>query len=183
MNAEQVQKESEEDEEDDAIVRCVCGLEDDDDGGRMMICCDNCSAWQHNDCMGVTENANQLPESYMCEVCKPEDHKDLLEAMAKGERPWEAIAKRRAEEKKTKKRKGGRRGRLSKQSQAEEQPSNSHDAENATDAQRQSPLAHEEENKDIEPLVSRLIRWKSYNSLTIMIIENQHFKTCYRKYF
>lgn len=89
----------------------------------MMICCDNCSAWQHNDCMGIAENENELPESYMCEICKPEDHKDLVAAMANGEKPWEAIAKRRVEEKKTRKRKGGRRGRVSKQMHMEELPS------------------------------------------------------------
>ena len=143
-------KEPEETEEDDAVIRCVCGLEDDDDGGRMMICCDNCSAWQHNDCMGITENENELPESYMCEICKPEDHKSLVEAMANGEKPWEAIAKRRMEEKKTRKRKGGRRGRFSKQMQVADLPSDSRENGDTNATQTVDSSAHAKENKDVE---------------------------------
>ena len=135
------------------MIRCVCGLEDDDDGGRMMICCDNCSAWQHNDCMEVTEDEDELPESYMCEVCKPEDHKGLLEAMARGEKPWEALAKRRAEGKKGRKRRGGKRGRQSKQSQVEEQSSTIQVTEDSYNTQDQVPLRQTKEINNGESMV------------------------------
>lgn len=90
-------------EDENALIRCVCGVEE-DDGGRMMICCDNCSAWQHNDCMGITEDENKLPDNYLCEQCAPEQHKDLLAAMARGEKPWE-------DKKKGKKGKGAKKGK------------------------------------------------------------------------
>lgn len=58
--------------------------------------------------------ADEAPETYFCEQCKPGDHKELLAAIARGERPWEEVARRReaAEaEKTTKKKKGGKKGR------------------------------------------------------------------------
>ncbi len=56
----------------------------------------------------------EAPDKYYCEQCKPEDHKELLAAIARGEKPWEEVARKRdaAEaEKATKKKKGGKRGR------------------------------------------------------------------------
>ncbi|MCJ1245252.1 hypothetical protein MMC30_002455 [Trapelia coarctata] len=119
--AKQVRTEATPPEEDegDAIIRCVCGyVEEDEDDERTMVICDKCSAWQHNICMGISENAEDLPEHYFCEQCKPEDHKELLAQMARGEKPWEernAQKQREEEEKKGRKRKGkkGKRGRPS----------------------------------------------------------------------
>ena len=79
-----------------------------------MICCDNCSAWQHNDCMLLPYPPEEAPDKYFCEQCKPDDHKELLAAIARGEKPWEEVARKReaAEaEKAAKKKKGGKRGR------------------------------------------------------------------------
>ena len=80
-----------------------------------MICCDNCEAWQHNDCMGLPDD--YAPPQYFCEECKPEDHKELLAAVAKGEKPWEEVARKReaaaAEAEQTLKKKGGKKGRKS----------------------------------------------------------------------
>jgi len=77
----------------------------------MMIACDKCEAWQHNLCMGVSEEDGKVPEVYFCEICKPEDHKTLLAAMAKGEEPWAAriVARVEAEKAKKKGKKGGRK--------------------------------------------------------------------------
>ncbi|KAJ5168605.1 Zinc finger PHD-type [Penicillium canariense] len=100
----------EEDDDDEEIIRCICGeYEEEEDVERDMICCDQCSAWQHNDCMGLTFPKGQEPDQYYCERCKPENHKALLEKIAKGEKPWEEVAERRrleAEEKKSKRKKG-----------------------------------------------------------------------------
>ncbi|KAJ8603410.1 hypothetical protein MRB53_042177 [Persea americana] len=100
-------EEDEEEEEDNAIIRCICGHQE-DEGERMMICCDKCSAWQHNDCMGITEDESELPEHYLCEECAPQQHKELMNAIAKGMAPEDvSIQRREALGKKIK----GRRGR------------------------------------------------------------------------
>lgn len=103
-------EEEEEEEEQDEVIRCICGeYEEEEDNPRSMICCDNCSAWQHNMCMGLPEE--YAPDKYYCEQCRPEDHKDLLEAIKRGETPWvEALKRRLAAEGPKKK---GRKGRKS----------------------------------------------------------------------
>lgn len=106
------------DNEEDAIIRCVCGIQE-DDGGRVMICCDNCTAWQHNDCMDITEEEDKLPDQYFCEQCAPKDHEELLAAIKRGVKPWEEAARQR-EEAKRKKRKGGRKSKSARQSRADE---------------------------------------------------------------
>lgn len=104
------------DDEEDAYVRCICGLyEQEEETERTMICCDKCEAWQHNDCMGLADD--YAPAQYFCEQCKPEDHKELLAAIARGEKPWEEVARKReaaaAEAEKASKKKGGKKGRKS----------------------------------------------------------------------
>ncbi|RHZ54369.1 putative PHD finger domain protein [Aspergillus thermomutatus] len=107
--------------EEEEIIRCICGeYEEEEDIERDMICCDQCSAWQHNDCMGLTFAKGEEPDEYFCELCRPENHKVLLDKIARGEKPWEEAAEKRrqqAEEKKAarrrKGRKGGRKGRPS----------------------------------------------------------------------
>lgn len=86
-----------------------------------MICCDKCSAWQHNGCMGLEEDYQ--PETYFCEQCRPQDHKDLLAAMARGEKPWEEALKRRQAEEKGKKK--GKKGRKSGGTRTSEVPASS----------------------------------------------------------
>ena len=102
--------EEEEEEQGEDFVRCVCGLyEEEEDVPRSMICCDNCIAWEHNDCMGLPED--YAPESYYCEQCHPQDHKELLAAMARGEKPWEEIGRKRDAAHPSKKK--GKKGRKS----------------------------------------------------------------------
>ncbi|OJJ45328.1 hypothetical protein ASPZODRAFT_143965 [Penicilliopsis zonata CBS 506.65] len=113
--------------EEEEIIRCICGeYEEEEDVERDMICCDRCSAWQHNDCMGLTFAKGQEPDEYFCEQCKPENHVVLLEKMARGEKPWEEAAERRRrdiEEKKASRRKKGRRGgRKSKAAEGRPEP-------------------------------------------------------------
>lgn len=66
--------------------------------------------------MGIPEDESQLPDNYLCEQCSPQDHKQLLAAIARGEKPWEERALQRKreeeEERKAKKRgKGGKKGK------------------------------------------------------------------------
>jgi len=99
-------------EEGDEIIRCICGTyEEEEDVPRAMICCDRCSAWQHNDCMGLPED--YAPDKYFCEQCRPDDHRDLLDAIARGDKPWEEAARRREAADKATKKKGGKKGRKS----------------------------------------------------------------------
>ncbi|KAL9101881.1 MAG: hypothetical protein Q9163_002902 [Psora crenata] len=110
---------ADEEEDGDAIIRCICGCTtEDEDDDRKMICCEKCEAWQHNECMEVSENDDELPEKYFCEKCRPRDHKTLLAKVARGEKPWEERAREREreeEERKARKGKGkkGRKGRSS----------------------------------------------------------------------
>ncbi|KAI1399998.1 hypothetical protein F4819DRAFT_389486 [Hypoxylon fuscum] len=107
-------KASEKDEkqdEDEEIIRCICGAttQDDDDANEPWIACDKCGAWQHNVCMGMSVFTEDLTKDYFCERCAPDDHKNTLEAIEKGEKPWEDRRHRYEEEKKRKK--GGRKGK------------------------------------------------------------------------
>lgn len=68
--------------------------------------------------MEISEDSDELPDQYFCEQCKPEDHKELLAKVARGEKPWEERAEQREREeaeKKGRKRKGkkGKKGRAS----------------------------------------------------------------------
>lgn len=101
--------------EEEEIIRCICGeYEEEEDIERDMICCDQCSAWQHNDCMGLTFAKGEEPDEYFCELCRPENHKVLLDKIARGEKPWEEAAEKRrqqAEEKKAARRRKGRKAK------------------------------------------------------------------------
>ncbi|EER23706.1 Transcription factor S-II, central domain containing protein [Coccidioides posadasii C735 delta SOWgp] len=128
--------------EEDEIIRCICGeYEEEEDVERDMICCDKCSAWQHNDCMGLDFAKGEEPAEYYCEQCRPENHKVLLERMARGEKPWEEVAQKRAqaaEERKARRRKGGKRGRKSRVSDVK--PETSDTTPRASAAPTQEPI-------------------------------------------
>ncbi|XP_014206668.1 uncharacterized protein LOC106638130 isoform X2 [Copidosoma floridanum] len=53
-------------DDEDSITRCICDFEHDD---GYMICCDQCSVWQHVDCMGI--DRTNIPDEYLCEECRP----------------------------------------------------------------------------------------------------------------
>jgi SPOC domain-containing protein/transcription initiation factor TFIIS-like protein/PHD finger proteni len=132
--AKQTSNEPDDEGEEDSIIRCICGATE-DEGGWMMISCENCNAWQHNLCMDVTEVDAELENiKYYCEQCKPEDHKELLEAMERGERPWEQRQAQRREEEKAKSKKGKKGGRKSSR------PSGANDTEPSS-APKLSPAA------------------------------------------
>lgn len=116
----QEEEQQQEGQEDDEIIRCVCGAtEQDDDSGEAWISCEQCFAWQHNVCVGVSSFEDEIPDNYWCEICKPENHKELLDGIAKGEKPWEARRKAHEEQKK-RPRKGGRKAKTKRQSDAKD---------------------------------------------------------------
>lgn len=105
------------DEEEEEIIRCVCGAtsQDTDDPDDPWIACDECHAWQHNVCVGMSVFDEDLEAiEYYCEVCKPEAHKELLDGLAKGKKVWEArrqeyMAEKAAEKQKKKAPKKGKK--------------------------------------------------------------------------
>lgn len=131
--------EQEEEDEGDEFIRCVCGTyEEEEDVPRAMICCDKCSAWQHNGCMGLPEDYEV--DTYFCEQCRPGDHKELLAAIARGEKPWEEEAKKReAVEAGKGKKKGGRKGRRSAGTRTSEVAS--HASQEVEETPQQPPAA------------------------------------------
>ena len=108
------------------MIRCICGyVEEDEDDERKMICCEQCEAWQHNECMEMSENDDELPDKYYCEQCHAEDHKELLKKVALGQKPWEDRARQREleeKERKGRKRKGKKGGRKSRVSEVHKEP-------------------------------------------------------------
>ncbi|GKU02254.1 hypothetical protein FLAG1_04461 [Fusarium langsethiae] len=59
-----------EEEEDDWIFDCSCGLYGQVDDGAHSVACERCNVWQHSKCMGLSEEAADLPEfHYICTSC------------------------------------------------------------------------------------------------------------------
>ncbi|KAK1246298.1 hypothetical protein MKX08_000100 [Trichoderma sp. CBMAI-0020] len=103
-------QEKEQSQDPEEVIRCVCGAtEQDEDSGEAWISCETCFVWQHNVCVGVSSYEDEIPDNYWCEECKPENHKELLDAIARGERLWEARRKAHEEETERKKKRGGRK--------------------------------------------------------------------------
>lgn len=103
-------------EPEEEVIRCVCGAtEQDEDSGEPWIACDQCGAWQHNICMGMSQYSEDLPSEYFCEECRPENHKELLDGLARGVHVWEARRKAYEEEEDEgpgkKRRKGPKKGK------------------------------------------------------------------------
>lgn len=105
--------EATQEDEGDAIIRCICGyVEEDEDDERKMIICDKCEAWQHNECMEISLDDNELPDQYFCEQCRPDLHRELLDKVANGVRPWEELARQREfEEERERERKRKKKGK------------------------------------------------------------------------
>ena len=47
-----------------SITQCTCGSDVESD---YMIQCGRCQAWQHGECVGITESS--CPENYLCYGC------------------------------------------------------------------------------------------------------------------
>ena len=108
-------------EEEVEVIRCVCGAiaTAGEDDPEPWIACDICGVWQHNVCMGIPTYEDEIPDKYSCELCAPEQHKELLASMARGERIWEdrrrAYERLQAQEEQGSKKKG-KKGKAKRQS-------------------------------------------------------------------
>lgn len=128
-------------------------MEDENDE-RKMICCDSCAAWQHNECMEMSLDDDELPEQYFCEQCRPDLHQGLLEKVERGERPWEEREEQRLqeeEEMRARKKKGskkGKKGRVSNiKPDAEPEPPKVNGTPDATSLSMPPPAAVELEQR------------------------------------
>ena len=128
-------------EPEEEVIRCVCGAtEQDEDSGEPWIACDQCGAWQHNICMGMSQYTEDLPKEYFCELCRPENHEELLTGVERGEKPWEARRRAYEEEKADKKKKGPKKSKKR----------TSDLKEDASQKSKQSPPPAPEPKKDIK---------------------------------
>lgn len=108
--APEVKEEEEGDEED--VIRCVCG-DDNENDKRAFVSCDACSVWQHNICMGVPEDEDEVGEHYFCEECRPQEHEETCESIRKGDKIWETRNKIYLQEKKMSKSRKSKSGKPS----------------------------------------------------------------------
>jgi hypothetical protein len=141
-------EQSQEVEED--VIRCVCGTtEQDDEAEEDWIACMTCDAWQHNVCMGITTEKSELETmDYWCEQCKPENHKELLDALARGEKLWET--RRREHELAMQEAQKGKRGKRGKAKRVSD-----HKTDTSQNAKAKSPEALLEAKKEKKEAVSR----------------------------
>ncbi|KAJ4272392.1 hypothetical protein NW762_001105 [Fusarium torreyae] len=59
-----------EDEEEDWVFDCTCGLHGQVDDGAHSVACERCNVWQHSKCVGLSEEAADQPEfHYICTSC------------------------------------------------------------------------------------------------------------------
>lgn len=67
-----------EQEEDDWVFDCICGLYGQVDDGTHSVACENCNIWQHSKCLGISEDeADQSEFHFVCSSCKHrEDEKN-----------------------------------------------------------------------------------------------------------
>jgi len=105
-------KEEEEEGDEEDVIRCVCG-DDNEADKRAFVSCDACSVWQHNICMGVPEDEDEVGEHYFCEECRPQEHEETVESIKKGEKIWEVRNKTYLQEKKMSKSRKSKSGKPS----------------------------------------------------------------------
>ena len=59
-----------EDEEEDWVFDCVCGLYGQVDDGTHSVACERCNIWQHSKCLGIKEEDAERPEfQFVCAPC------------------------------------------------------------------------------------------------------------------
>lgn len=69
-NKEFLRQLEQEDEDDDWIFDCVCGVYGQVDDGTHSIACEKCNVWQHSKCVGVSEEEAESPElHFICTSC------------------------------------------------------------------------------------------------------------------
>ncbi|KAK4131963.1 hypothetical protein BT67DRAFT_444374 [Trichocladium antarcticum] len=64
-----------EEEEDDWIFDCACGVFGQIDDGTHSVACERCNTWQHSKCLGIDEaDADRDDFHFICNSCRQRDH-------------------------------------------------------------------------------------------------------------
>lgn len=59
------------DEDEDWIFDCSCGLYGQVDDGGHSVACENCNVWQHSKCLGISEDDAEKPDfHFICQPCR-----------------------------------------------------------------------------------------------------------------
>ncbi|KAH0424794.1 PHD-finger domain-containing protein [Colletotrichum camelliae] len=70
-NKRALQDLDDEDEEDDWIFDCICGVYGQVDDGTHSISCEKCNVWQHSKCVGISETEAERTEfHFVCQTCR-----------------------------------------------------------------------------------------------------------------
>ncbi|KAL3295816.1 PHD-finger domain-containing protein [Colletotrichum asianum] len=70
-NKRALQELDDEDEEDDWIFDCICGVYGQVDDGTHSISCEKCNVWQHSKCVGISETEAERTEfHFICQTCR-----------------------------------------------------------------------------------------------------------------
>ncbi|KAL0936640.1 PHD-finger domain-containing protein [Colletotrichum truncatum] len=70
-NKRALQELDDEEEEDDWIFDCICGVYGQIDDGTHSIACEKCNVWQHSKCVGIGESEAERPEfHFVCQTCR-----------------------------------------------------------------------------------------------------------------
>ncbi|KAK0628153.1 hypothetical protein B0T17DRAFT_631170 [Bombardia bombarda] len=66
-----------EEEEDDWVFDCVCGVYGQVDDGTHSVACERCNVWQHSKCLGVAEEeAEQDDFHFVCNPCRRREQEE-----------------------------------------------------------------------------------------------------------
>lgn len=58
-------------EEDDWVFDCICGLHGQVDDGAHSVACEKCNVWQHSKCLGINEAEAESPDfHFVCATCQ-----------------------------------------------------------------------------------------------------------------
>jgi hypothetical protein len=75
-------------EEDDWIFDCVCGVYGQVDDGTHSVACERCNVWQHSKCLGIKESdAERQDFHFICEPCKRSQNEGHKKIKIKVNRP------------------------------------------------------------------------------------------------
>lgn len=59
------------DDEEDWVFDCICGLFGQVDDGAHSVACETCNVWQHSQCLGISEKEAERPDfRFVCKSCR-----------------------------------------------------------------------------------------------------------------
>lgn len=102
--------------------------------------------------MGISDDDDDVPDSYLCEQCGPDDHRETLQALARGDKIWETRNKIYMNEKKMSKNRKGKQGKgWLKKDMLEEETGEQGDQETGNKRKRTEEVKDELVQADVKP--------------------------------